>query len=215
MFQKLQRNEIFKAIQAVGLDPEQFDLICSESEVRIKHKSSVSYFFVGGGPGHYVGNSIIGDGPDTRYELYSWNSLISRISLWLQLVKSDLDTPDLWAELQRGAELLGAGLSVVTENTPFTADQQREIAERLKNLREYVSVTHSLSKAQIQTLDEKVDYLIDASTRLGRKDWLMAFIGAILGFVLGNPLLAESAHTIFTTFLRGIGLLYPELPLIK
>jgi hypothetical protein len=78
-----------------------------------------------------------------------------------------------------------------------------------------VRVTHSLSKVQIQTLEEKLDYLIDASARLGRKDWLNAFIGAILGYVFTAAFTSESAHTIFTTFLRGIGLLYPELPLIE
>jgi hypothetical protein len=73
-----------------------------------------------------------------------------RVSWWLQEVKQDLDTPDLWAELKREAQLLGAGSSVVTENTVFTVDEQREIAGHLKKLGEYVSDTHSLSKAQIQ-----------------------------------------------------------------
>ena len=43
---------------------------------------------------------------------------------------------------------------------------------------------HSLSKAQRQVLEEKLDYLIDASARLGRKDWLIIFMGTILSFVL-------------------------------
>jgi hypothetical protein len=57
-----------------------------------------------------------------------------RISWWLEEVKQDLDTPDLWAELKREAQLLGADSSVVTENTAFTVDEQREIARRLKEL---------------------------------------------------------------------------------
>jgi hypothetical protein len=76
-----------------------------------------------------------------------------------------------------------------------------------------VSDTHSLSKAQRHDLKETLDYLVDASVRLGRKDWLVLFMGAILGFVLPAAFPPESARTIFTTFLRGIGLVYPELPL--
>lgn len=215
MLQKFQRNQIFEAIKSVGFDPGQFDLVDSGSEVTIKHKWSASCFIVKRESAYYVGQSLVGDGAVWPTGPVSWQSLLSRISLWLEEVKRDLNTPDLWAELQRDAELMGAGPSVATKNTPFTADEQREIAERLKSLGKHVSVTHSLSTAQIQTLEEKLDYLIDASTRLGRKDWFMAFIGAILGFVFNTPLVAESAHTIFTTFLRGIGLLYPELPLIE
>ena len=137
--------------------------------------------------------------------------LMQRVSLWLGEVKRDLETPDLWAELQREAKLLGAGSNAVTENTPFTPGEQKEIAGRLKELAKYVRKTHSLSPAQMQALDEKLEYLVDASHRLGRKDWLNAFIGVTLGYMLSVALPPESARTIFLTFLRAIGLLYPEL----
>jgi len=190
-------------------------LIDSESEFRIKHKQSESYFIVNRKSAYYVGQSLVGDGGVWPTGPFSWQPLLSRISSWLEEVKRDLDTPDLWAELQREAQLLGADLGVVTENTPFTADEQKEIARRLEEAAKQVGEAHLLSTAQMQALNDKIDYLIKASSRLGRKDWLLAFIGAILGYVFSAGLLPESAHTIFTTFLRGIGLLYPELPLIE
>jgi hypothetical protein len=49
-------------------------------------------------------------------------------------VKDDLETPDLWAELQRENHLLEAGSSDVDDNTPFTPDEQNRIAERLREL---------------------------------------------------------------------------------
>ena len=55
LLQKWQRNVLFEAIQAVGLDPRDFDLTDSGTEVQIKHKWSKSIFIIGGGPGHYVG----------------------------------------------------------------------------------------------------------------------------------------------------------------
>jgi hypothetical protein len=215
MLQKFQRNQIFEAIQAARLDPGQFDLMDSESEFRIKHKWSDSYFIVNRQSAHYVGQSLVGDGAVWPTGPVSWESLLARISRWLEEVKRDLDTPDLWAELQREARLLGADPSVVTENTPFTADEQREIARRLEEAARHVRATHLLSMAQMQVLDEKVDYLAKASSRLGRKDWLIMSLGVIFPFVLSAALAPESARTIFTTFLRGIGLLYPELPLIE
>jgi hypothetical protein len=95
----------------------------------------------------------------------------------------------------------------------FTAEEQKQIAERLRELAEHVSYMHSFSGPQIEALKERLDYLVDASGRLGRKDWLNAFIGVTLGYILVAALPPESARIIFQTFLRAIGILYPELPI--
>jgi hypothetical protein len=129
---KLKKNEIFEAIQEAGLDPRDFDLEDGDVEVRIKPKWSKSCFIIGGDPAPYVGHSVVGDGPDWSFKEYSWQSLIRRISRWLEDVKRDLETPDLWVELQREAELLGANFDDVTGNTPFTPEEQNEIAGRLR-----------------------------------------------------------------------------------
>jgi hypothetical protein len=215
MLQKFQRNYIFKAIQEAGLDPGQFDLDYSESEVRIKHRLSESHYLIGGRPGDYAVKSLVGDGGERPHQFYNWEPLISHIRLWLQVLKNDLDTPDLWAELQRDAELLGVGFNKVTDNTPFTADEQKEIAARLQELAKSARDTYSLSQEQIRALDAKMDYLITASGRLGRKDWLTVYIGAILSFILGAALPSESVHGLLLTSLRAMGLLYPELPMIE
>jgi len=138
-----------------------------------------------------------------------------RVSTWLKEVKQDLDTPDLWAELQRDAQLIGVGFNKVTDNTPFTADEQIEIAARLQKLAKSARDTYSLSQEQIRALDAKMDYLITAAGRLGRKDWLTVYIGAILSFILGAALPSESVHGLLLTSLRAMGLLYPELPMIE
>jgi hypothetical protein len=213
LLQKRHTNDIYKAIEAVGLDPRAFDLTDSGDEVRIKHKWSESCFIVRRESGYYVGQYVVGDGLVWPYNPCSWQTLMPRVSTWLEEVERDLATPDLWAELQREAKLLGAGSTELKENTPFTPEEQKEIAGRLDELAKYVSETHSLSRAQMQALDEKLDYLIDASGRLGRKDWLNTFIGVILAFMLSAALAPESARTMFLTFLRAIGLLYPELPI--
>jgi hypothetical protein len=62
LLHKWHRNEIFEAIQTVGLDPGNFDLNDSGTEVRIKHRSSASYFIVRPESGYYVGQYVVGDG---------------------------------------------------------------------------------------------------------------------------------------------------------
>jgi hypothetical protein len=215
MTEKWKRNQIFAAIQGVGLDPRDFDLVeDGDDNFRIKHKWSDSCFIVGGSPAHYVGSYVVGDGPTWPYEAYSWESILPRVSRWLEEVKRDLQTPDLWYELQREAELLGGASNEANENTPFTPEEQREIIGRLQELAESARRTYSLSGPQMQILNAKVDYLVGAAGRLGRIDWRNVLAGAILSFVLTAAFSPESARHIFMELLRAIGHLYghPELP---
>lgn len=135
-----------------------------------------------------------------------------KIGLWLADVKRDLETPDLWAELQQEAELLGKVTDEVSENTPFTLNEQKEIARRLKELAETTKRTHSLSAQQMRVLDTKLSYLINAASRLGRIDWRNAFVGAIIGFILTTALPPETARYIFVSVLQEIIKIYVILP---
>jgi hypothetical protein len=213
LLQKRKKNEIFKTIQAVGLDPIEFDLEDNQIEVRIKHKSSESCFMIGGDPSHYVGRYLVGDGPEWPFDEYSWQPVIPRIRVWLEQVRSDLATPDLWAELQRETKLFRAYSDHTIDNTPFTQVEQKEIASTLRELVEYARHTYSLSEEQMRVLDAKTDYLIDATGRLGRIDWRNIVAGAIFGWLLAAALPPDSARDIVVRFFSAIGQFYGLLEL--
>jgi hypothetical protein len=212
--QKWKRNQIFEAIQSVGLDAKDFDFEDGDAGVQIKHKWSDSYFIIGGDPGHYVGRYVVGDSSDWQYEVYTWESIIRRVSGWVEEVKRDLETPDLWAELQRETELLVGASNKANENTPFTPEEQKEIVGQLQEMAEYAKRRYSLSGPEMQILNAKLDYLVRAAGRLGRIDWLNVFAGVILGFILTAAVPPESARHILLELLRAIGHLFgqPKLP---
>jgi hypothetical protein len=214
---KWKKNQIFEAIQAVGLDPKEFYLEDADGEVRIKHKWSPSCFTLADDPSHYVGRYVVGDLPDWPFEAYSWQAVIPRISRWLGEVKSDLRTPDLWAELHRDDQrLFSATSDDVTGNTRFTPDEQNEIAARLQTLAEHAKRTYSLSAEQVRVLDAKLAYLVNAARRLGRKDWLNVCAGVILTLIIGAVLPPSAPRDMFLGLLRAIGHLYglPDLPML-
>ncbi|MFZ0592832.1 MAG: hypothetical protein WAM39_20395 [Bryobacteraceae bacterium] len=202
---KWKTNQIFEAIQSVGLDPNEFAFEDSGAEIRFKHKWSKSCFVIGGNAGHYVGRYVVGDAiVDWPYEVYSWESFMTRFGRWARDVKGDLDTPDLWAELQRGAGLLGGVSGEANENTPFTSEEQKGIQRRLREMEAHVR-SHSLPEPEMEILHTKIDYLVDAAGRLGRIDWGNAFIGAIVGYILVAGLPPESARSLITFVVRAIG----------
>jgi hypothetical protein len=69
----------------------------------------------------------------------------------------------------------------------------------------------SLSAAQMQALQEDINYLVDASSRLGRKDWVNIFISVTVSFVIEAACAPDAARALVRTFFQAIGLLYPEL----
>jgi hypothetical protein len=202
---KWNRNAIVEAIQGVGLDPLVFDLGDDDGIVRIKHKWSPSCFTVRDNGAYYNARYVVGDGAEWPVGAYTWGTILPRISTWLKEVKLDIDTPDLWAELQRDARLLiGATSDDVTENTPFTADEQNAIAAQLQELAEHAQRTYSLSAAQMRAVAARLDYLANAARRFGRKDWLIVCAGVMLSYTVTATLPPEAAPAMLLRLLRAI-----------
>lgn len=213
---KRQQNEFFEAIQNASLAPEEFDLNVGTDESTIRHLPSGAAFVLGGVAGRYVVRRVAGDEPVEEREGISWYRVTQQLDLWLMRVKRDVEMPDLWAQLRRRRELLAAISDDAVENRPFTDSEQRQIAEQLQELKEYVGRTYSLSESQMRVLEERLDYLIDAARRAGRRDWLLMVAGVMLSYVLAVELPPEAARAILDTFLKGIsrilGREFPELP---
>lgn len=211
---KFKRNELFVSIRAAELDPREFELQDDEAKIRIKHKWSESCFVISGDPSHYVGSRVVGDAADSPFDVYSWRGVIERFGYWLKEVQHDLATPDLWAELQRETELLRTYSDGVIENTPFTPDEQNEIASQLRAFADRTKRSQLLSTAQMHVLEAKIDYLIKAAGRIGKFDWLNVLAAVLGGYALAAVLPPEVVHAIIPPLLRAIGHIFgvPELP---
>ena len=131
------------------------------------------------------------------------DELMIRVQRWLDEIKLDAETPDLWADLQRAGKLAIASDDSV-ENTPFTPAEREEIAEHMKELKDYVSHTHSLSAVQTQLLGEQLDSLVDASPRVGRKDWRLLAAGVMFTCLIDSAIPPETARAIFLLVVRGV-----------
>jgi hypothetical protein len=80
---------------------------------------------------------IVGDNPARESEAFSWAKVEELVRRWADEVKRDVDTPDLWADLERDGEILTGARFVDVDNTPFTLDEQAEIAVRLREIIEF------------------------------------------------------------------------------
>lgn len=140
-----------------------------------------------------------------------------RVAVWAAAVKDDVDTPDLWAELQREREVLTGARYEGVENTPFTADERAEVARQLQEIKEYVTSTYSPTEGQILSLVARLDYVEEAAGRLGRKDWLLLFYGTMFGLIVDSLLMPEAVRNIIKITFHGLVHLFgggtpPQLP---
>jgi hypothetical protein len=181
-------------------------------ESTLRHRPSGAYFVFGGHAGDYVTRYQAGDSPVEERTGLSQYRLMEQVGFWLAEIKRDIETPDLWAQLQGEAELLGAASDETVENTPFTPAEQEEIAGQLRELREYVRRTYSLSKSQTRFLEERLDYLPEASNRVGRKDWLLMAAGVMLTYFLEAALRRRRRETFSGRSLEASGTSWGRVP---
>jgi hypothetical protein len=216
--QKVERNNLVEAIQSVGLNPLDFELQENDQlfDVHIKHKYTSSWFDVRFEDGLLKGKYVVGDGLEWQTSpSTSWHAMHPRLRTWLGEVKSDLETPDKLTELQKKAQLLSVASDSITDNTPFSLDEQEQIADQLRIMVDRAQRTYSLSPTQVKAWNERLEYVVKASRRLGRKDWFLLFAGAIFTYlpVLLPP---EAIRDMSLNLLKAIGHLhgFSDLPLL-
>jgi hypothetical protein len=216
--EKFQKNAIFREIVEGGLDPIECELVEGAEEVRISHVPSGSVFILGGDALLYTGSYVVGDSAlSWPYEAF-WVNVPEKVRRWAEEVKLDVDTPDLWAELQREREILTGARYEAVENTPFTPDEQAEIARQLREIKEYAEKAYSLSSEQMLRVNARLDEAEAAARRIGRKDWLLLFSGVIFTVIVTDLLPPEALHHILAMALHGLDHLLggggrpPQLP---
>lgn len=217
--EKWQRNVIYEAVVAGGLDPRECTFDYGDAGARITHVPSASYFLLEGDITEYTTKAVVGESEKWPVGLRTfWIQVEERVRGWAKEVTEDVDTPDLWAEAQREREILTGARYEDVENTPFTSDEQAAIAEHLRQTKEYVTRTYSLSDAQILHLEAKLDDIAAAAGRMGRKDWTLLVCGALLGAFVQGILPQEAVQDILRMTLDGLGYLFgggggpPQLP---
>jgi hypothetical protein len=211
--EKFQSNAIFEEIVAGGLDPSECDLTEGDAEIRISHMPSGSYFVLGGNALAYSGSYVVGNSAVSwPYGPSNWLRVPEKVRRWAEEVRRDVETPDLWAELQREREILSGVRYQAVENTPFTLDEQAEIARQLREIKEDLKKTYSLSSEQMSRMEATLDQAEAASRHIGRKDWLLLFTGVM--FTLTVTLIAtgllppEAVHHFFMMMFHDLDHLF-------
>jgi len=211
----MERNRLYEAIEGSELDPAECELESLDDEVLIRHRSgsiveirrlptsSDSAF-------RYAFKFGVVDS-NRRFRMRRVQSIydgMRDVQKWANAVKRESEIPDLWAEMKANRDLLTDIQHEDVGNTPFTQDERDQIAAQLQAIKEQVKEQYALTGEQISQVEERLDETADASTRMGRKDWLLLFGGTVFNLIVTDTVTPGVAGHIFTTVVQGIAHLF-------
>jgi hypothetical protein len=95
-----------------------------------------------------------------------------------------------------------------SDNSRFTVAEQYEIASQLRMIQESLKQNFTLSAEKMERVQERLDEAEEASRRLGRKDWILLFSGAVFSLILTDVITPVAAQHVFTMLIHGVGHLF-------
>src|SRR5215210_1553415 len=146
---KSQTNQVFELIRESGLDPTEFEWEKHESawDTFLKipiliHKSSGYYMtFDSKGDLRFSQFSPGRDEWTQAVETRSWFGQTKSIRKWLQYLKRETESPDLWNAISQEKNLIDAAASSDTSNTFFAIDEREYISAALAEIKKYILST--------------------------------------------------------------------------
>ena len=202
-----QKNYLYSLISEYGLAPRDFEWTVTdplwlvhnpEPVEKLVHRPSGSYFvFDTSQHGHSASPRYSPhrerNAEKISYELTSWESVRIVFAEWLAVVKDELDEPDLWTLSKEDTKLVVASIDEV-ENAPFSRSEQQRIRTSISEIHEFLLRTRENSEADLKFIKARLDHLADASSRLGRKDWITLAMGTLTNIVVGCALAPDAAR---------------------
>ena len=104
---------------------------------------------------------------------------------WLECLKQELETPDLWAEFLRNRPPTSFQEGERAPNDPLPADQINQIGERLKILESRIAEQFQLEEPQMEFIRIEFAYLSEKAETEGitQKDWKLLFLATMMSIV--------------------------------
>jgi hypothetical protein len=131
-------------------------------------------------------------------------SLINYIEVWIKNeVKEYIDDegePDLWEEYKSGTKVLDLGTIDFKDKASFSTNELAQIKMSVNELQGLIIKQLTTSQEEQQIVKDRLDYLVDASKRLNKFDWMSVTINTLINISVALSLNTEKGHLLFELF---------------
>lgn len=149
-------------------------------------------------PDIFPGSNLGGDA------FIRWVTVVKRLEAWLNRIVKETNTPDLWAEAAKTAQLFA--LTATPSDDKFTRTELAEVQGQLRLLQQSFT-TAALPEAARQKLIELAQTAAVKAEGLTKKDWqnwiIGGFISAITALAL-NPTQASEVLKLVKAVFGGL-----------
>ena len=211
---------LFEAIRQTKCGIGAFELLEADSETTIilrgtqmefcakPYGSTYDSYFISY-TSYGVGYPLIKGGQplDFKYVLVEFKTWLKSHA---QPCFEDHNSVDLWGEYKSGAEYINFQ-DMDTNDTDFFSDNDRGLLKfAMEDLKVLIPKKFKVTPEQLAIVNEKLDYLVDSSTRVSKTDWKSISIGIISSIIIALSLDTEKGNQLWELFmqvLRSIPLL--------
>jgi hypothetical protein len=210
---KSQANDIFAELTSNGWNPADFEWKDERSRrsstnraliSKLVHKPSGFWFtFDNANSAFYVQFSPAAQTLQGTSNASSWDGQLSTFHAWLGYLKRETEAPDLWNAISQEPNLINSATSD-TDNALFSAEEKHYILSGLNEIKQYLLTAHRLDP---ELVEGRINYLIESSERLGRKDWKNLLLATLVSIIINAALPSDTVREIFVfvgTVLRRI-----------
>jgi hypothetical protein len=136
----------------------------------------------------------------------AFNDALARFDWWLGYVKREIETPDLWEDLLAD-EPPRLEPDNPADHDRFTEAEQTAVVEHFRVVRGYIESLNPTEEALL-LVHAKLDYLIEATSRLEKRDWKAVSRGVAFDIALAAMNPDQARHIVelmSTTMVRLLG----------
>lgn len=96
----------------------------------------------------------------------------------------EVDSVDEWNKFQFETDILNIATGSPENNRNFTVEESNEIITSIDNLKNMIIDKFNPLEDQVKFMKERLDYLSDATNRLGKFDWSALFISTMISIAV-------------------------------
>lgn len=205
-----QCRELFEAVEKSGLNPSEFEL---KNEMhaewtRIIHTPSNDCQNISHSErfkGQYIivldQKSIYKKFLDAaRPQIYDWPEVVEIVENWASQLSA---ARDIWREFINDRATATDSHENIA-NTPFTASEREAVRKQLRAIPAQVRERFDLSEKEESDIEQKMDELIEASERVGKKDWRVMVYGAAFSLIVNDEIPVHTVQSIMSMIFTGL-----------
>lgn len=208
MLLKKQRNEILNVLQKYDIPASgvKEDRTGDFYQLLTSLDGEQFYFYLEPHDAFYNIRMYPGNpGTKTVETVLTWPQVINYLEVWAMTLAEEADTPDLWAEATKTAQLFAP--TATPSDDKFTRTELAEVQGQLRLLQQSFAAA-TLPEAARQKLIELTQTAAVKAEGFTKKDWQSWFIGALIGHITEAVLNSDQIHEVYKLVKTAFGGLF-------